>query len=170
MTSTATSHIPMQATAQPRGMPLRVRVRGVGLVEVMIALLVLSIGLLGVANLQLSGLRMTQEAYFHSQAAVLAQDIIDRMRANPSAAGDDAYLRSSFAEEEKAPSCAPVMLDGSVAQQDLALWTQRLACALPAGDGTVVRRDDGVMRITVRWRTREDGENTFATETTEVQL
>ena len=168
MTCTVATHNSIASTSQPRRVPSRVR--GVGLVEVMVALVVLSIGLLGVANLQLSGLRMTQEAYFHSQAAVLAQDIIDRMRANPAAAASGAYLRDSFAEEKKAPRCAPVGLDGDVADQDLALWTQRLACALPAGDGTVVRRNDGVMRITVRWRTREDGEDAFATETTEVQL
>lgn len=168
MTSTAVSHNLIASTPQPRQVPSRVR--GVGLIEVMVALVVLSIGLLGVANLQLSGLRMTQEAYFHSQAAVLAQDIIDRMRANSAAVDSGAYLRNSFANEEQAPRCAPAVLDGSVADQDLALWTQRLACELPAGDGTVVRRNDGVMRVTVRWRTREDGEDSFATETTEVQL
>lgn len=168
MTCTVAPHNSTASTSPPRRVPSRVR--GVGLVEVMVALVVLSIGLLGVANLQLSGLRMTQEAYFHSQAAVLAQDIIDRMRANPAAVASDAYLRDSFADEKKVPRCAPVSLDGNVADQDLALWTQRLACALPAGDGTVVRRNDGVMRITVRWRTREDGEDAFATETTEVQL
>lgn len=168
MTISAVPHNSTASGAPPQRMPLRVR--GVGLIEVMVALVVLSIGLLGVANLQLSGLRMTQEAYFHSQAAVLAQDIIDRMRANPAAVADGAYARDSFAEQEEAPRCAPVVLAGSVAAQDLALWTQRLACALPAGDGTVVRRSDGVIRVTIRWRTREDGEDAFATETTEVQL
>lgn len=149
------------------------RARGVGMVEVLVSLVVLSIGLLGVANLHLGSLRVTQEGYFHSQATVLAQELIDRMRANRAGVVDGEYTRSAFAASDQAPQCAPVVTAGSVAQADVALWLQRLACELPAGDATVVQRADGVWRLAVRWRGRdqdEEGESAFITESVEVQL
>ena len=56
--------------------------RGFSLLEVLIAVVVLSIGLLGLASLQATSLRMNQEALMRSQEAHLAYDMIDRMRAN----------------------------------------------------------------------------------------
>lgn len=67
------------------------RSRGFTLVETLIALVVLSIGLLGVAALQLSSLRMNSSAAMRSQATLLAYDIVDRMRANQLAARGGAY-------------------------------------------------------------------------------
>ena len=58
------------------------RSRGFTLVEVLVALVVLSIGLLGVAALQLTSLRSNHSSAMRSQATFLAYDIIDRMRAN----------------------------------------------------------------------------------------
>lgn len=55
---------------------------GFTLVEVLVAVLVLAIGLLGLALLQTSGLRLNTNSYSRSQATLLAYDIIDRMRAN----------------------------------------------------------------------------------------
>ncbi len=54
---------------------------GVGLVEVLVAVLVLAIGLLGAAGLQLISLRGGHSAYQRSQATWLANDLIDRLRA-----------------------------------------------------------------------------------------
>ena len=56
--------------------------RGATLIEVLVAMLVLSIGLLGLAGMQMTALKSNQSAYYRSQATVLAYDIIDRMRAN----------------------------------------------------------------------------------------
>ncbi len=60
----------------------RGRGNGFTLVEALVALLAPSIGLLGVAGLQLSGLRNNLSAAWRSQATYLSYDIIDRMRAN----------------------------------------------------------------------------------------
>lgn len=57
--------------------------RGFTLLEVMVALLILSIGLLGLAALQLTGMRYNTDAYARTQATLFAYDIIDRIRANP---------------------------------------------------------------------------------------
>ena len=58
------------------------RQRGFTLLEVLITMVILSVGLLGVANLQLLGLNYNNNAYHRSQAVQLAYDIIERMRMN----------------------------------------------------------------------------------------
>ncbi len=68
------------------------RQRGFSLVEVMVSVLVLSGGLLGLAFLQAQGMKFNAEAYQRTQATVLAYDIIDKLRANPTAAHNDAYV------------------------------------------------------------------------------
>jgi type IV pilus assembly protein PilV len=60
----------------------RTRQRGVGLIEVLIAVLVMAIGLLGVAALQAAALRNSQSSLERSQAVVLSYAILDAMRAN----------------------------------------------------------------------------------------
>ena len=60
---------------------------GVSLVEVLVAVVVLSIGLLGLAGLQASGIRVGQSSIYRSQAAQLAYDMVDRMRVNVASAG-----------------------------------------------------------------------------------
>src|SRR6185295_1538044 len=62
------------------------RSRGFTMIEVLVSLVVLSIGLLGVAALQLTSLRSNHSSAMRSQATFLAYDIIDRMRANRAAA------------------------------------------------------------------------------------
>lgn len=153
---------------RPAGLGGNVRAqRGVGLVEVLVALVVLSIGLLGVAVLHTTSLRFTQEAYFHTQATIHSQDLIDRMRANRRAALAGDYLRDTWADI--AMACDPVTLDGALAEQDLLLWRQALACSLPGGDGLVTRDSNGIFRVTVRWQTR-DKDAPLQSTITEVQL
>ena len=57
--------------------------RGFSLLEVLIAVVVISIGFLATARMQVGGLRSSQNAYFTSQATFMMRDIADRMRANP---------------------------------------------------------------------------------------
>jgi type IV pilus assembly protein PilV len=67
--------------ATPRPTPQRNT--GFTLVEILITVIVLSIGLLGLAGLQISGLRANMSSEARSKATLLANDIIERMRANP---------------------------------------------------------------------------------------
>lgn len=60
----------------------RLDVKGFTLIEVLVTFLLLTIGLLGVANMQLSGKKYNFEAWQRSQAAFYLNDIIERMRAN----------------------------------------------------------------------------------------
>lgn len=59
---------------------------GFTLVEVLIALVILGVGLLGLAGLQTASLRAGDDAYLRTQASIYAYNLIDRMRANPTVA------------------------------------------------------------------------------------
>jgi len=63
--------------------------RGFTLIEILIALVIFSIGLLGLAGMQLRGSEGTNMAYFRSQATLIANDMAERMHANR--AGVDAF-------------------------------------------------------------------------------
>jgi len=64
---------------------------GFTLIEVLVAVVVVSIGLLGLAELQISGLRANMSSEARSKATLLASDIVERMRANPSGVVAGAY-------------------------------------------------------------------------------
>ncbi len=69
--------------------------RGFTLIEILVAVLVLSFGLLGLAMLQATGLRFNTDSYLRSQATILAYDLIDRMRANKAGADAGNYCLTS---------------------------------------------------------------------------
>ena len=132
---------------------------GFSLIEVLIALVVLSVGLLGLAALQSTATQFNASAYVRSQATVLAYDMADRIRANRRAALDGTY-NSPY------PGVLPTCNDavaGTVAQQDLAAWRRALACALPNANGEVSFVGDatngGVLTIRVRWDESRDPAN-----------
>lgn len=120
--------------------------RGFTLVEALVATLVLSIGLLGVAGMQLSALRNNNTAATRAQASYLAYDIVDRMRANRDTAMT--ALAYDIAIGEAATSTS------TPAERDLMAWKTMLAAVLPAGDGAIeVNNTDGVgeATITIQW-------------------
>ncbi|WP_306522463.1 type IV pilus modification protein PilV [Rheinheimera sp.] len=66
--------------------------KGVSLLEVLIAVLVLSVGLLGVAGLQTANIRNTQSAHQRTMAVLLASSMAERIRANAAAAGNGSFV------------------------------------------------------------------------------
>ena len=69
--------------------------RGYTLIEVLVALLVISLGLLGMASLQVTGLKQNQNAYIRSQVLVATQDIVGRMRANKTGVLNGDYFEAA---------------------------------------------------------------------------
>lgn len=114
---------------------------GFTLLEVLIAILVLAIGLLGLAGLQVAGLRADHSAFHRSQAVMLAYDILDLLRANRQDARDGAY---------NLPLDADAPTGSSRSAQDLNRWLAELANRLPQGDGAVTVVND-LVTITVQW-------------------
>jgi type IV pilus assembly protein PilV len=127
--------------------------RGFGLIEVLVALLVLSISLLGLAGLQAVSLRSIHGSFVRGQAVLLANDMADRMRANKLGvvdfAGNDvgAYDSANVSGNYQAPAnnnCSQVggtapgnCTIAQMAAHDAFEWGQALAQRLPGGAGTV---------------------------------
>jgi type IV pilus assembly protein PilV len=126
--------------------------RGFTLIEILVAVLVLSIGLLGLASLQANGLKNNYGAYARSQAIILANDMADRIRANPTAASSGLYNDITVPAVDpgcKAGNCSPTQMR----DHDSANWYTSLQNMLPAGTGTVTG-DGTLFTITVRWDER----------------
>jgi len=123
------------------------RCRGLTLIEVLISLLILSIGILGLATLQTASLNFNTSASQRTQATVLAYDMADRMRANRQAALAGDY---NIAFEDPTPACAASNLVGTVAAQDISAWRMALACRLPLATGSITRNGNE-FTLTVLW-------------------
>jgi len=121
---------------------------GFTLLEVLVAVLVLAIGLLGLAGLMTASVRNNQSAYQRTQATWLAYDVVDRMRVNRAAALAGGY---NTAIGTPATCAANPALAGAMSAQDLTDWKNQVACALPAGDGSVDVRANRTVRVTVQW-------------------
>ncbi len=125
--------------------------RGFTLLESLISLVVLSIGMLGIAALYVEGLRAGRTALFRSTAVTLAADMMDRVRANPAAR--IAYAGGGAANNcvNQNNDCTPV----EMAQQDIQIWENEIAARLPPGsDGDVQFALGAIVdtyTITVSW-------------------
>jgi type IV pilus assembly protein PilV len=102
--------------------------QGVTLLEVLIALLVLSIGLLGLAALQTRAVRFSQVADMQQRAVQLARNISEHMQASPAAVRRGDYVQARGQPVAVASGPAPAALQS---------WQRQLA-ALPAGTGEIV--------------------------------
>lgn len=135
---------------------------GFTLIEVLVALVVMSVGLLGLALLQQNAVAFNRDAYLASQATVLAYDIADRIRGNREAGRDGDY-DSAFAGTP--PACNSAIAAGTVVEQDIAAWRRSLSCALPGGNGQIAYSDvTEILTITVRWDPSRGGDADAAEE------
>lgn len=122
------------------------------MIEVLVAVLVLSFGLLGLAGLQASSLQYTHDASTRTAAAILAYDIIERIHTNDDNADDYVGGASCAA----ADCCAPATVS---VNNDLMCWTQALQRQLPSGAGSVAGPDaNGFYTVNVSWLERESGQ------------
>jgi len=147
------------------------RQRGFTLMEVLVSMVVLSIGLLGLAGLQLNGLKNTNSSYQRSQASLLASEMIDRIRANRAGmvAGsyDNLYASAAGGTSASNPVADPNCITNGcstaeLAQYDAFLWQETLSSTLPSGQGRVTGGGaNSIFTITVMW----DDERTGASGT-----
>jgi len=156
---------------------------GITLLEVLITLVVIAIGMLGMASLQLGGLRSNHDAYYRSQATSIAADLTDRMRSNLTAAHDGNYAAQQAPEDPgfdcqdsfpNGTTCSPTEL----AAADLYTWYQMLAdpaSGLPGAAATVSCAAGcgagAPYTISLTWDENRNGQidaaNVAATESTE---
>jgi len=140
---------------------------GFTLIEILVSLIILSIGLLGLSSLQLTALQRNTSSYNRSLATSLAYDIADRMRANKVATDGDAYVTGLADAPTSATSCIGAAANcdpNALAAYDLDEWKCQLgnhndhaACtatglqgSLPEGVGQITRAGN-VFTITIKW-------------------
>lgn len=131
---------------------------GFSLLEVLITLVIMSFGLLGIAGVIVNSLKNNQSAYSRSQASWLANDIIERMRANRVTA--EAELLPYNLAMGSSPSGTGVVLE------DLTEWRASLAAAMPSGTGSVAL-DAATKKVTVvvQWNdSRASGDEVIVSE------
>jgi type IV pilus assembly protein PilV len=124
------------------------------LIEVLVTMVVMSVGLLGVAALQVTSLKSNQESYVRSQVAMLAADILDRMRSNQTGFAAGHYdMADDITGFDQAGTA------GTAAAADIAAWQATVNRLLPGSDadtaGRIVRTGR-IVTITIRWREREE--------------
>lgn len=137
------------------------RVRGVTLIEVLVALVIVAVGLLGLAGLQVRGLSIQKDAHGRAIATQLALDLADRMRANrvPGALTPPSEYTFSASYATALPTsptdCAAVVCnEAEQAQYDLARWLARVRESLPGGWAHVApieNTENRTWNVTLLW-------------------
>jgi type IV pilus assembly protein PilV len=167
-------------------MKFRSRARGATLIEVLIAVLVLAVGILGLMGLQINGKRTNYEALQRSAAVSLAQDMMNRMRANPNVAPTITFLDTNYdtgttyasngggvggGQITTAPTnCTTATCSTTqLAAYDLWAWEMRLDAAA-AGDGLInptgcidvdlSAADGSLVTVMVAWESKIDLDQT----------
>ena len=136
---------------------------GTTLIEVLVSILVVSIGLLGLAGLFANSLKSTNEGYLYSQVVALTYDIADRIRANPNAL--TAYANNPPAQLAKDCSQPDTICSSSeLAAYDLFTWKQQLDTALPSPTPTITVNGTSAA-IKVTWNVAGQS-NTFQLDMT----
>lgn len=137
--------------------PLRMTQRGVSMIEVMVAILITSLGVLAMAGLLATSARFGKTAEFRSVSTLLAADIADRIRANKD--GLVSYGLSNTTLATAAPSevtCAApgVCTAAEIAAIDLAEWEAALFKNLPSGTGHINLSDaaNRMLDIWIIWQ------------------
>lgn len=118
--------------------------QGASLIEVLVAIVILSIGLLGLAGLQTTSVQSNYSAFYRSQATLLAYDLGDRMRANRTAG------LASSSDSGFPTSSSSHAVTGTQAAKDKAEWLNNLALQLPNGTG-MIEKTGTTLKISVQW-------------------
>jgi len=133
---------------------------GVALLEVLIALVVSAVGLLGMALLQVNAMQHTHQGMMHSNSTYLLSDMADRIRANSDVATTGDYDLAYGAAVVAAKNCENVVCtEAEMADYDLQQWEQYLQRVLPGGDG-FVSVSGGLATIRIRYDDDRDESDT----------
>lgn len=126
------------------------RSRGTSLIEVLIAVLILGIGLLGIASMQAITLRNGQSSMERSQAVMQTYSILDAMRANVLTARTNAYVMPR--------TCTVPTATATLAENDLRAWMTNMqvnlgaaSCGMITCEATIPASTGRVCTVTIEW-------------------
>lgn len=130
---------------------------GSSMVEIMVAIIITVIGLLGVASLQGNALKFQKSSSQRSESMQSIYDLGERMRANAIAARDGAYIytvpyATTVASPPAIPTCSAPCSGIQIANIDTANWLNALSQRLSGGAGYVVANPLGGFDVTVMWK------------------
>lgn len=151
--------------------------QGIGLIELLIALVVLAVGMLGMASMEIQGKRLAFDASQRSQAVALANDMLERMRGNPTAIAN--YVVNNIGGEsissEPSPNCKSASCTAAqLAAHDLWEWEQALDGAAETrtdSGGNVIKtggldspracitNTNGYVELVIVWKGRDEANN-----------
>ncbi|MEZ5562046.1 MAG: type IV pilus modification protein PilV [Gammaproteobacteria bacterium] len=138
--------MPARSTTAPSA------VRGFTLIEVLVALVVMSVGMLGIAALYLEGLRAGRTAIYRTTAVNLAADMADRIRANQRAG--NAYAGNGPGADQSCVNGDEDCTPAELASDDWFSWSSQIDAQLPEGASAEILASAGpapVYTITLRW-------------------
>lgn len=141
--------------------------RGFSLIEILVTIVIVSVGLLGYAALQMGGLSQTHAALFRSQATISTNDMADRIRANLPGALLGGY-RTQETSGLAMPDCTAGCIPFDLGVRDLKEWQNLLTQFLPSASGVVTCTDSDIVdaipcsilsshTIVVSWDDNKDG-------------
>jgi type IV pilus assembly protein PilV len=109
------------------------RQRGISLIEVMMSVLIFSIGLIGLAGLMVMATRSNHSAYLRTQVTFLANSMANRMSGNPTGVWSGAYNSASYPVAAASAGCASgaACTPANLALHDQRLWSEQLRTFLP---------------------------------------
>lgn len=164
------------------------RQAGISLIEILVTVLIMSVGSLGIASLQLAGLKYSSGSYARTQAVLLSDDMASRLKANREGAlnqnagggfGDSPYELADFESAlVVVTDCVVNECDqGQIAQYDLANWVNEIARVLPSGSGRIrvfdTQNPDGIRErqfsIELQWRQVANSSNANANADDEIK-
>jgi type IV pilus assembly protein PilV len=152
---------------------MRKTVNGFSMIELLVAVLVMGIGVLGITGLQMLSLQNNRGALTRGQAVELAYDILDRIRANPGTnyGGVAMGAAPTAVTNCHANVCTEAQMaafDQAVWKCSLGVWNTNANCAplrngvilplatnepgLPSGDGQIAVNAGGIVTVTVQWQ------------------
>ncbi len=134
--------------------------RGLSMIEILVTLVIVAVGALGLAGMQLMALKFNKEASVRSIATELTMELSDRMRLNIAGVSATKYDRSlgytaALSTAVADPGCGKTQdcTSTTLAQLDLHDWLDAIATALPGGTGSVipVAGNKSVYQLVVMW-------------------
>ncbi|WP_346838841.1 type IV pilus modification protein PilV [Microbulbifer sp. SAOS-129_SWC] len=131
---------------------------GATMIEVLVTILVLAVGLLGLSATQMMSLKNGNNSHQRYLAALAAEEMADRLRANPDGRELGSYSSKTVDGSESSVDCSTKCTPAQIASLDLYDWGQVISTNLPDGKGKVEVNGEKVT-LTVTWNEQHTGEN-----------